>query len=179
MFKKISTLLLSSSLLFLSALFVPTSASAYNLLGGKYGVTTIGFNYQGTSATYNLATATGISAWKNANVDVSFESHSAGETNTILFYNDSYGANIGWNAQCANKPVHTSGTYTKSIIDFNTSTMDSMSNAQRQGVSAHEIGHALGLDHVSDKYQIMCTWGDGRVATSPGSDDIKGVNYLY
>ncbi|WP_405115735.1 matrixin family metalloprotease [Paenibacillus sp. FSL K6-1217] len=124
--------------------------------------------------------ANGVQAWNNAGVDVTLDYNgSLGGKDQIYFYNDTYGANIGWNARCANKPVHSSGIYKSSDIDFNMSTMDNMTNEQRQGVSAHEIEHALGLDHVSATNQVMCTWSGGRTAIVPGSDDKNGVNTLY
>ncbi|WP_081505061.1 matrixin family metalloprotease [Paenibacillus senegalensis] len=57
--------------------------------------------------------------------------------------------------------------------------MDSMSWTDKQGVFAHEIGHALGLDHVNDTKQVMSTALTGREVYLPGSDDIAGANYLY
>jgi predicted Zn-dependent protease len=164
---------------FLLSFVITSSVSAYTLLGGKYASKKITYIGSALDATYTQAMQNGINAWNNASVDASFTRGELGPDTNVVFEKDNYGANIGWNARCANKPVHTSGTYTRSEIDFNTSTMDGMTNNQRQGVSAHELGHALGLDHVISKTQIMCTWGNGRTAIIPGSDDKAGVNYLY
>ncbi|MEK3882448.1 matrixin family metalloprotease [Paenibacillus sp. PL2-23] len=153
-------------------------AEAYTTIGGKYGSSNITWNFQGSGSNYAGASTFGVNAWNNANTDVTLTHTNDVTKANIIFRHKDYG-NIGWNARCANKPVHTSGTYTRSDIDFNEHTMEAMTISQRTGVSAHELGHAFGLDHVTDKTQVMCTWGNGRTATAPGSDDIKGVNALY
>lgn len=161
-------------------LFVlPQNTNAYTLIGGKYATGKITYLLQTNHANYTGAAQRGIVAWNNAGTNnVQFTSTTSQTNYNIVFKNAAYG-NIGWNGRCANKPVHTSGTYTRSLIDFNSSTMESMTLNQRTGVAAHEIGHALGLDHVTDVNQVMCTWGDGRVVHEPGDDDIAGANYLY
>ncbi|MCC7413721.1 MAG: matrixin family metalloprotease [Gammaproteobacteria bacterium] len=48
-------------------------------------------------------------------------------------------------------------------------------------VAAHEIGHALGLEHVNDHGALMFGHYSGYAAgvTGPMADDIAGARYLY
>lgn len=54
-----------------------------------------------------------------------------------------------------------------------------MSSTYKKGVFSHEMGRGMGLAHVTDTKQIMCTSADGRAVFKPGSDDIAGINHLY
>lgn len=179
MFKSKSIKIILTALLLCVYIQPHLTTNAYTVLGGKYASGNITYLIQ-TNNNYSGAAQLGAVAWNNAGTNnVVLTSTTSQKNYNIVFKNGTYGANIGWNARCANKPVHTSGTYTRSEIDFNVSTMDSMTTEQKKGVSAHEIGHALGLDHVDDTSQIMSTWGMGRVATVPNDDDVNGANYLY
>jgi predicted Zn-dependent protease len=163
---------------FISTVVLIPKVEAYTLIGGKYASGNITYTYYG-SGSYNLAALQGAQAWDNAGTNnVNLTWSNTVSTANIIFRQDDYG-NLNWNARCANKPVHSSGTYTKSDIDFNEHWMDSMTASQRQGVSAHEVGHALGLDHVTTTNQVMCTAQDGRAVNKPGTDDINGANHLY
>ncbi|GGG91032.1 matrixin family metalloprotease [Paenibacillus radicis (ex Gao et al. 2016)] len=174
--KSMWKVILTGALLYTAVVLPP--ASAYTTLGGKYASSTISYIPQGLTANYSLAMADGIAAWNNANVDASFTYTSNVSAANLVLRQDAYGANIGWNARTANKPVMTSGTYTKSDIDFNTSAMDGMTVTARKGTAAHELGHVFGLDHVTDGKQVMSIYGV-RTTSVPGPDDIKGVNALY
>lgn len=172
-------LILSFAFCYVSLFSATSSVGAFELIGGKYSSGNISYTDVGLSATYSLAMQNGVIAWNEAGTDnVNFEWTTSKTQAQVLFKEDDYG-NVDWNARCANKPVHTSGTYTRSHIDFNTYRMDGMTNSKKQGVAAHELGHALGLDHVTDKYQVMCTSANGRAVSVPGDDDIDGANYLY
>lgn len=49
---------------------------------------------------------------------------------------------------------------------------------ERQGVVAHELGHAFGLAHSTSKYRIMSQFNTREVDT-PQKEDLKTINYLY
>ncbi len=55
-----------------------------------------------------------------------------------------------------------------------------MSEKDRIGVIAHEIGHAIGLGHADEsEKQALMYFRVVDQRTSLGEDDIKGVTYLY
>lgn len=68
-------------------------------------------------------------------------------------------------------------------IILNWSKLDSLgySSAKRQGVSAHEMGHMLGLAHISHLGSpgILMFPYDTRTTNVPTSDDQAGINALY
>lgn len=147
-----------------------TSVFAYSLLGSKYRNSSIQYQYDSIDS--NRA----LNSWESRTKNVTFFESSATNQGIIM---GSYNAgNTGWNGICYNI-LGKDGYHLRSIITGNNYYMDSMSTNERQGVYAHEIGHALGLDHVKDTAQVMCTWADGRAVYLPGSDDVAGANYLY
>lgn len=58
---------------------------------------------------------------------------------------------------------------------YNQKTTDAL----KQGVLGHELGHAMGLAHSTDPNVIMCTDAGGRRVTTPQLDDLQGINHLY
>lgn len=171
------------SLLFVALLtfvFFTQPASAYVLLGGKQKSTIIVYYIQSSLTNeYTSNYSSAVKAWNATPTNISIRLHANNNSGPLSVRGGYYG-NTDWNAQCTNyKEFIFWGDYVDSIITANYSYMDSMSPELRQGVFAHEIGHALGLDHVTDTTQIMCTSFDGRTAIVPGNDDIDGVNYLY
>ena len=60
----------------------------------------------------------------------------------------------------------------------------SMTTAQRKATFAHELGHAMGLAHMtcdptSIMHQAVDTWGNERTATEPSEVDCHTINHLY
>lgn len=64
------------------------------------------------------------------------------------------------------------------LINEDSTIFKSLSQADRIGVIAHEIGHAIGLGHTDDKAALMYyRTVDQRKAL--GKDDMRGASYLY
>ena len=64
-------------------------------------------------------------------------------------------------------------------VVLNWSYVGGYSSTKRQGVAAHELGHAFGLAHnTPDRWVLMWPYDD-RTVFSPASDDKAGVNALY
>lgn len=153
-----------------------TSVFAYNLLGSQYRSSDIQFQYDSIKSSYQTVATSALNSWENSTDNVTFFPYYGTLEGLIL---GSYDAgNVGWNGMCMTT-YGNDGYHLRSNIIGNEYYMDSMTSNERQGVYAHEIGHALGLDHVTNTSQVMCTWADGRQVYLPGNDDVAGANYLY
>ncbi|MFD1323008.1 matrixin family metalloprotease [Micromonospora sonneratiae] len=68
-------------------------------------------------------------------------------------------------------------------VVINWTSVSSYTTAQKQGVAAHEFGHALGLAHnTSSPIKLMYPYDSNRHSagvTTPQSDDKAGINALY
>ncbi len=84
---------------------------------------------------------------------------------------------IGWNGQCTT--YDTNGITYLAYVKYNRFYTDGYTYDFNRGVGAHELGHSLGLDHVTTPDHVMCTHAAGRTATGPNSHDIAGVRNLY
>ncbi|REB06018.1 hypothetical protein DVB69_13860 [Sporosarcina sp. BI001-red] len=172
--------LLIVALLFVSTFGLAlTDAQAYNLLGGKHKTKNLAYRINPLLETkYHSPFKTAMASWA-AVTPISFASQVGTNRAQIIINGKDYGS-TGWNAQNTNyRDLIVAGNYVDSIIDANYYYMSGMTNSTRQGVFAHELGHSLGLDHVTNTKQVMCTSRAGRAVITPGSDDIAGVKALY
>lgn len=69
--------------------------------------------------------------------------------------------------------------YVKLLID-NRTVAGGSGCANKVGISAHELGHGLGLAHVeSPTVAVMRSDIAARTWQGPQADDVAGINYLY
>jgi hypothetical protein len=64
------------------------------------------------------------------------------------------------------------------LINESSTIFSTLSKADRIGVIAHEIGHAIGLGHTDDKGALMY-YRTVDQRSKLGEDDMRGVSYLY
>jgi hypothetical protein len=73
----------------------------------------------------------------------------------------------------------TSNNWNWGKIKLNTPCYDPLSDYNEEGSCAHEIGHLMGLGHVTTTSRVMCMLEDGRTVNACQADDANGINYLY
>lgn len=129
-------------------------------------------------------------AWTNAasswsGLDAKFVSSSS--TYDVYATNENRGNTVVWSGVTRKKgtvesvPACSSSGYMTSgqvEVVLNWSVVSGYTASKRQGVAAHELGHAFGLNHVTSK-SILMYGADTRTVTTPQTDDKAGVNALY
>jgi hypothetical protein len=121
-------------------------------------------SYDRTGAQY------GVSAWNASPANVVFNYASG-----ALTIDDVNQCGVGWDGITYwGKNVF--GYFMYANIHLNYCLTQSESITQIQGDAAHELGHAIGLDHASG---CVLMEASGWCAVVPKQDDINGANALY
>jgi predicted Zn-dependent protease len=152
---------------------------AYNLAGHYWDTSVVRYNYaKDLDSDYLDELDDALTAWNKAVQKYVAFGRDTQKSRLFIFKEADYG-NTGWNAETSVKVYTGSDIVQTATISPNSYYMDNMGAFDLQGVFAHELGHVLGLDHVKDKNQVMCTAADGRKVNKPGDDDIDGIKAIY
>lgn len=152
-------------------------ASAYSTTGAKWPATNIQINYSLVNGDYRSGFTSAV-----GNYRLSTDVNLTGTLNsgpTFTARNTNYGAS-GWEGQASwTAPF---GVTTSAQIRLNDYYLQNAPVARLKVVWLHEIGHGLGLDHVSTVARVMYT--SATSAYNAGvrnltSDEINGINALY
>ncbi|MCP3776580.1 matrixin family metalloprotease [Paenibacillus sp. MZ04-78.2] len=153
-------------------------AHAFNRLGGQQKSPRVVYKLGEVKSEYmsSLSSAMGNWSW-GTNNNIKF-SQTTNDAIYSAFFQGNYFGDTGWNGLCNNIP-HNGAIYTNSVVSMNYTYGDKYDESKKMAIWTHEMGHALGLAHVTDPWQIMCTDADGRMASVPGYDDLNGVRSIY
>jgi len=138
------------------------------------------------SSSFITNVSQGVFAW-NANEYIYFY-RSLSEIQSgmsLLILPEDYG-DTGWDGicefKCNNGEYSTQNydtSYTNVRFMLNTSRHQGEPTSVWKGVSAHEVGHAMGLAHTDDTSSIMIAKTIEREVLVPSSGDIQEVDDLY
>ncbi len=168
----------ASALIAATCVFAAPDASAYTLTGCKFASGTQDVD-AGPGVTGNYLNAlTNARSDYTANTDVTLTSVAG--TGNINSYVGNAG-NTGWEAQAITHCV--AGTTYWATVEINSYHLPSSSGLTRlKVVWEHELGHALGLNHVSSVARVMYSSASTAYAngvTGLTADDKNGINFLY
>lgn len=182
-----------SSLIFLFCFLLSTNAFAYNPIGGKFsrGVSNTCYYVDSTASAYTSRINAAANNWVDTGfgwnpiymtpVSSSYLTHMDFYGKTTSFWGDS---NIRGETRMftnsgqdiTSQATNTNWMYAE--IYINTSVVET-NTIRGQGTIAHEMGHAFGLDHVTDKNALMYGYSNDRLTHVVSLDEHNGINYLY
>lgn len=174
-------------LVVLTATFLGGPANAYNLEGAKWAGTpnsgccaTIHASPNGAADSSGLNIMSpfdaagfrnALNAWNGSPANVLLDFHSG----ALTLYDPTV-SNVSWDGYTT---WSTSGGYFNNAqVKLNTYYTRNYSAAWIQGVAAHELGHAMGIGHVSSCALMYPNTPRCGIDT-PTSDDVNGINALY
>lgn len=181
----------ASALLFV----LSTNLFAYNLLGSSWQNSTAHYDLASSSKTYDVAFIEAMKKW-NLKSNFSFTRATAGifdpcasnpdRKNSYRFSNNYCGK--GWNGSTLAVTVTWSsgGNTIDTDIVFNSNhkwgihngSNNSANGTDFRRVAVHELGHALGLGHESNKAAIMKPFITNDII-NPLADDLNGLRAIY
>lgn len=159
-------------------------AQAYATFGCRWASTTV--NLRAPSPYLSYPAWSGAAAsWNNAGVQAKYVVN--GSSTNLTGLNENRGNTVAWTGvtRAAGTvqafPPCVRGTWNSGGMEvvLNWSRVSGYTAAKRQGVAAHELGHAFGLAHNAASRAILMYPDDSRTVTTPSADDKAGINAIY
>lgn len=152
-------------------------ANAYTTTGCDWGTIHIKVDGSYSNGAFSTALSQAISNYYNSTVLYLTRQDSSG--NSFKALNTNYGA-TGWEGNTSWSCLF--GTTHSAQAKLNQYYLQSAPTARLKVVWLHELGHGLGLGHVSSAYRVMYTsastaYNNG--VRSLTSDEINGINTIY
>lgn len=152
-------------------------ASAYTTTGCDWGTLNIKVDGSYANGTFSTALDQAISNYYGSTVLYLQRQNSSG--NSFKAENSSYGA-TGWEGYTNWSCLY--GTTHSATSRLNQYYLGSAVTARLKVVWLHELGHGLGLNHVSSVYHVMypsATTAYNNGVRALTSDEITGINTIY
>ena len=159
-------------------------AQAYATFGCRWASSTVYLRAPSPYLSYP-AWSGAASSWNSAGVQAKYVVN--GSSTNLTGLNENRGNTVAWTGvtraagTVQSFPPCTSGRWNSGGMEvvLNWSLVSGYSAAKRQGVAAHELGHAFGLAHNPASRAILMYPDDTRTVTTPSSDDKAGINAIY
>lgn len=162
----------------------PTAALAFNLLGGRWSASDIGnltYAISGAESWEVQAWRDGAAAWNSAGTPARLVERGYYDSWKVGL-STWYDANDSRDGYAQLIPSTTANPYTGAFSYINSFYTDGYVPEKRQSVTAHELGHVLGLGHADGAVLMNpftnVRWDQDRI-NQPTADDRAGVNALY
>lgn len=169
----------------LIALFPVSRVEGWALSGCRFGTATPKAKFVATSSLWQIYHNFGASRWNSFSLGFTLGTTTS-STRNMDVYSASYAA--GWwgltTGGCGASGIWNNNRVT---IQYNERTTASLTSDQRESISTHELGHALGSAHAgtvncgnpaimfSDPVSVMNVCG----TAFPYADDRAGIDTLY
>ncbi len=172
--------------------YAANKIGSYQLTGGvgDYGNYRRYYYVTSSASNYSTTISNAMSSWVNTSTtpgvttSISWRETSTQSSSVMdIYYGSYYGSGIAaattfWTYSTNINPTTSNWGWGK--ICLNGSTFANLTAFNRQGTTAHEMGHVFGLDETnSDTSSVMCQLGSGRTVNRASASDLRTINSIY